>query len=189
MARRADGEFEILLGNKQLLSVFFIVVILLAIFFTMGYMLGRNAGSAVASAQRQVQAPVEGRASGFDAKPSASQMPAPSAAKAEEQPSGIPEEKKFSEAPAPQQAATAVSEAPAAPAPGQVFLQATAGKPRDAELVAGVLRKKGFPVVLAPGPTDTVLRVLVGPLPDSEAVAKTRAELEAAGFKPFIRRY
>jgi len=37
-----DGEFELILGNKQLLGVFFIVIVLLAVFFTMGYIVGRN---------------------------------------------------------------------------------------------------------------------------------------------------
>src|SRR3954452_21067648 len=46
MPRNDDGEFELILGNKQLLSVFFIVVILLGVFFTMGYIVGRNSGSA-----------------------------------------------------------------------------------------------------------------------------------------------
>src|ERR671930_175914 len=42
MARSEDGEFELILGNKQLLSVFFIVVVLLGVFFTMGYIVGKN---------------------------------------------------------------------------------------------------------------------------------------------------
>ena len=46
MAKNEVGEFELVLGNKQLLSVFFIVVILLGVFFTMGYIVGRNSGSA-----------------------------------------------------------------------------------------------------------------------------------------------
>src|SRR5665647_730114 len=44
MPRNDDGEFELVLGNKQLLSVFFIVIILLGVFFTMGYIVGRNSG-------------------------------------------------------------------------------------------------------------------------------------------------
>jgi type IV secretory pathway VirB10-like protein len=40
--RNEDGEFELILGNRQLLSVFFIIVILLGVFFTMGYIVGRN---------------------------------------------------------------------------------------------------------------------------------------------------
>lgn len=42
MPRTEEGEFELILGNKQLLSVFFIVVVLLGVFFTMGYIVGRN---------------------------------------------------------------------------------------------------------------------------------------------------
>ncbi len=42
MARNDEGEFELILGNKQLLSVFFIVVVLLGVFFAMGYIVGRN---------------------------------------------------------------------------------------------------------------------------------------------------
>jgi cell division septation protein DedD len=37
-----EGEFELILGNRQLLSVFFIVVILLGLFFTMGYIVGQH---------------------------------------------------------------------------------------------------------------------------------------------------
>ena len=42
MPRNEDGEFELILGNRQLLSVFFIVVILLGVFFTVGYIIGRS---------------------------------------------------------------------------------------------------------------------------------------------------
>ena len=34
MAGRDDGEFELILGNKQLLSVLFIVIVLLGVFWT-----------------------------------------------------------------------------------------------------------------------------------------------------------
>src|ERR1700676_1131928 len=46
LPQNEDGEFELILGNRQLLSVFFIVVILLGVFFTMGYIVGRNSGTA-----------------------------------------------------------------------------------------------------------------------------------------------
>jgi len=48
-----DGEFELVLGNKQLFSVFFIVVVLLGVCFLMGYVVGKNSapvlGVAIAS--------------------------------------------------------------------------------------------------------------------------------------------
>jgi hypothetical protein len=48
MAKNEDGEFELILGNRQLLSVFFIVVVLLGVFFTMGYIVGRNSNPVAA---------------------------------------------------------------------------------------------------------------------------------------------
>ena len=49
MPKNEDGEFELILGNRQLLSVFFIVVILLGVFFTMGYIVGRNSAPVIAT--------------------------------------------------------------------------------------------------------------------------------------------
>lgn len=42
MARNQDGEFELLVGNKQLLSVVFIIIILFGVVFSLGYFVGRN---------------------------------------------------------------------------------------------------------------------------------------------------
>ena len=66
MPKNEDGEFELILGNRQLLSVFFIVVILLGVFFTMGYIVGRNSGTATAELT-----PVPG----VDARPPATEAP------------------------------------------------------------------------------------------------------------------
>src|SRR6185295_11947311 len=55
MPKNEEGEFELILGNRQLLSVFFVVVILLGVFFTMGYIVGRNStplGADAAVAQK-----------------------------------------------------------------------------------------------------------------------------------------
>jgi hypothetical protein len=49
MPKNEEGEFELILGNRQLLSVFFIVVILLGVFFTMGYIVGRNSAPVIAT--------------------------------------------------------------------------------------------------------------------------------------------
>ncbi len=39
---QGDGEKELILGNKQLISLFFVVVALCGVVFAMGYMIGRN---------------------------------------------------------------------------------------------------------------------------------------------------
>ena len=46
MPSHEEGEFELVLGNKQLLSVFFLVILLLGVFFSMGYIVGRNTAPA-----------------------------------------------------------------------------------------------------------------------------------------------
>src|SRR6476646_2901543 len=73
------NEFEMVLGNKQLLSVFFVVVILLGIFFTMGYVVGRN--SAPVDVARRTDQTYDNRQNA----PSA--VPAPAPVKREGSPS------------------------------------------------------------------------------------------------------
>ncbi len=55
MAGRDDGEFELILGNKQLLSVLFLVIVLLGVFFAMGFLAGRTTGPLPATAQKPPQ--------------------------------------------------------------------------------------------------------------------------------------
>ncbi len=69
MPRNEDGEFELILGNKQLLSVFFIVVTLLAVFFAMGFIMGRSVNPA-AEAHKIDNGPSD-KPIVVDAKPSA----------------------------------------------------------------------------------------------------------------------
>jgi cell division septation protein DedD len=77
----------------------------------------------------------------------------------------------------------------AEPAAGQTFLQVAAVKRPEAELIVEVLKKKGFPAITAPVPNEALYRVLVGPLADSAAVAKAKADLELAGFRSIVRKY
>jgi cell division protein FtsN len=48
MRNNETGEFELVVGNRQLLSGFFIVVLLFAVAFAMGYVVGENSRSAKA---------------------------------------------------------------------------------------------------------------------------------------------
>src|SRR5581483_7313125 len=42
MPKNETGEFELVLGNRQLLSGFAVIAILFGVFFAMGYIVGRN---------------------------------------------------------------------------------------------------------------------------------------------------
>jgi cell division protein FtsN len=191
MPRDETGEFEVLLGNKQLLSIFVIVVILLGVFFTMGYIFGRKSNAPeAASAQAKTAAPPAGQLASQKPESAFGDSATPQAQEPVTQTATPPVEppKEKAEAPAP-----LVPQPPPAaePAPGQTYLQVVAVKKPEAEVVADVLRKKGFHCVVAPHPDQPIFRVLVGPLEDADDLAKTRSALLDlnAGFKPIVRKF
>jgi hypothetical protein len=192
--KNEDGEVELVLGNGQLLGVFFIVVILLALFFGMGYIMGRNSGPAtnveVATVHKPevkpliVDSPVP-----KDAAPASDTSPAPpppgkepSPLKAENQPP--PERPK---APSPNEKIIPVEEEPTG-----VYLQIAAISRQEGELEVEVLHKKNFKAILSEVPEKPgTFRVLVGPIGDG-GVNKAREDLQNAGFpgkSAIVRRF
>lgn len=70
-----DGERELVLGNKQLLGIFFVATLLCGVFFAMGYVVGGNsAKSSAAAAAEGTATPVsEGKREEPQAQSTASQ--------------------------------------------------------------------------------------------------------------------
>jgi hypothetical protein len=194
LPKNEDGEFELVLANRQLLSVFFIVVILLGVFFTMGYIVGRSstpAAAEIASTRRADTAPlvVDGPAKGGDAAPSQAAGGSPTATSpqqpvtTEPQRASVPEtaraEPVKAEPAKREPARPAASDQPAA---GQAYLQLAATSQHEADIMVDVLRQKSFKAMAAEIPEKPgTFRVLVGPVTDASA-NKTRADLQAAGF-------
>jgi cell division septation protein DedD len=195
MKNSDTGEFELVVGNKQLLSGFFIVVLLFAVAFAMGYVVGQNSPRSAKMAEAGTSsAPMTSTA---DARPQpaspppvAASTPSPAASQPTEtqpQPSTQPEQP-------PQAAAEKPASAPAeAPLPSGIiaavdlppgnFWQVIAVKPEVSEAMRQTLKDKGFQVSLTPG-TNNLTRVLVGPFTDTQAMGKAKTELENAGFRP-----
>lgn len=200
MPRNEEGEFELVLGNRQLLSVFFIVVVLLGVFFVMGYILGKNSSPAtpeVASARKATDtspAPSPIIIDKSAGKSSAAGEPVV------EKPVPVEKEKPVAKAPEPKKEEPKKAEPKPAPVTsssstksgeppkGSLFLQVAAVGRAEADVVAKVLKGKGFDIWIAPTDKDSIFRVLVGPIQKSEQ-GKTRGELDALGFKPFPRSY
>jgi cell division septation protein DedD len=217
LPKNDEGEFELVLGNRQLISVFLIVVILLGVFFSMGYIVGRNSSPAGEIARNEKVKPEHEADSPDSTNPDATpaetttpsvpdstppatndstppqvtkpalSTPAPKPTKPE--PDRV-KETKAKPSPAPPPARAPVHAAAAGePSSGQYWQVVATSRP-DAEIIAEALGKKGFHVVLAPAPKDGIFRVLVGPLPDAPTQAQTRTGLESAGFKnPIMRKY
>ncbi len=203
MPKNEDGEFELILGNRQLLSVFFIVVVLLGVFFTMGYIVGRNSSPAlVADSGHKTDgrpivvdrpAPSSGSPTASSGSP-ASETPAPAvttpAPPQETAPAAPPPKKP--EKPERVVKPESASPTPDVPTAGNTYLQIAAVAKTEAELFVDVLAKKGFHALYTTAPIPNTYRVLVGPFQDSSAVAQARADLNKAGFKGFeaiVRKY
>jgi cell division septation protein DedD len=197
-----DREFEIVLGNKQLFSLLFIVFVLLGVFFAMGYLMGRNtlpvdtaAAGSKAPASALSDYPGSGRPSAVapsvetssPTQPTTSPEPSAStrSAPVETSPTPVPAVERSKPVAEPTPSSLTVVE----PKVGQTFLQVSAITRPEAELLVEVLQKKGFKAILAPGPKENIFRVLVGPEKDDTEMAKTRTALETSGFKPIPRRY
>jgi cell division septation protein DedD len=190
LPKNEDGEFELILGNSQLLSVFFIVVILLGVFFTMGYIVGRNSGMVTAEVNATPNGDSRPLPEGSPAKsagPAAVHAPPSSTATQTSEPGehsiDVPPE------PGPPQrskAEPAKAEPPHStgfhPLAGQTYLQLAATNQHEADIMVDVLRKKSFRAMAAeidekPG----TFRVLVGPITDSNG-NRMRADLQGSGF-------
>ena len=204
---KTDGEYELVLGNRQLLSAFFIVVILFGVFFTMGYVVGRNSAPAsaaslpsttVASSQRpEAASPV---APPQSATPPPAQEETKEPAPVETKPAVTaekPPKKQATQESAARQAPPPLKKAESSghggvvavnPGPGNMYLQVAAVAQPQAGVVVDTLKQKGFPVNLAPGPNATLFRVMVGPFADAAALGKAKADLESAGFHPLVRK-
>jgi len=181
--RNEDGEFELILGNRQLMSVFFIVVILLGVFFAMGYIVGRNSspvtGPDVATRRPESKPLVE------TPPPQPREDPAPEAPKgtASQQGPAVPATPARPEAPTPGAVKqSARVDKSAQPESGKTYLQLSAIDHDAAEIMVELLRKKSFPAITAEVPERPgVFRVLVGPVAEAD-VAKIRTDLQNASF-------
>jgi len=74
------------------------------------------------------------------------------------------------------------------PIRGKTYLQIAALDPDRAKVFVETLDRNGFRAIVASGPTEGILRILVGPFDDAGALAAAQAELQALGFTSFPRK-
>jgi cell division septation protein DedD len=205
MRDNETGEYELVVGNKQLLSGFFIVVVLCAVAFALGYVVGQNAPRTARMATDQQ--PQSGSAQDARpqpaspalsaANPPAVQSPAPSTPAESTDPANAGSAAaSTTPAPPPQPTtqpardATSPAATPAAPAPAPTeappgsWWQVLATRNQEsARALVQTLKDKGLPASLTVG-TDNLTRVLVGPYTDTASMARAKTALESAGFQP-----
>jgi len=192
MKNNETGEFELVVGNRQLLSAFFIVVLLFAVSFAMGYVVGQNTQRSArasdtppqsvpapsAADRPQPLSPAPAPVTQTAAAPAAPQNPPDAAPQPTTQPARDAQPPAEPPAPAAPAGPLAGSDLP----PGS-FWQVMAVGQTDADAVRQTLKDKGFPVVLTPGP-NSLTRVLIGPYPDTTTLGRAKTDLENAGMHP-----
>jgi len=192
----ASSDTEITLGTGKMLLLFFGLVALCAVFFGMGFSLGKS------SVKTQI-APGGGgeQTSENAARPSASKNP--SAASASD-PALKPVSQKPAEAAPAASAASSATEAAASPAPTSAsgtsdspapptlngyFVQVAAvSKQEDAEALVDALKKKQYAAFSTNSATDKLFRVQVGPFGDIKEAEATRAKLVSDGYNPILKK-
>jgi cell division septation protein DedD len=207
-----DGERELVLGNKQLISLFFVVVALCGVFFAIGYMIGHNTSkSTLASAEggnaasaspatespvprsqdseppRETAAtdqPVTTSADSQPATPDGASTPSTTSPSTAAQVPSTP----AASAPAPSTQTQAAHDTPFVPEAGATYLQVTALHRADADNLVKTLREQKFPALVADSSKPDLFRVLVGPYHQTADVADAKARLKALGFAPFVQK-
>ncbi len=204
-------DTEITLGTGKLLGIFFIVAALCALFFTMGYMLGRGAG-----ARADAVSPAPGGPSNPANKPNAAGKLEKAAADAPgvydapprivtDQPNAADAAQPASSSPGvsikasstdsssqtgnAQAATTSAAGLKNVAGDGPYMVQVAAvSKKEDAEILVAALRKKQYPVFIVSNTADALFHVQVGPFAGAKEAESMRDKLSSDGYNAMVKK-
>ena len=201
----AAEDTEITLGTGKLLVLFFGLVGVCALFFALGYSLGRKAESPVTTASAAPAPQVSGNTSKSSGAATATTAQPMGFYKAVEQKDPSAEltpppanTKTDTAATAPTNSATTNAPASTTPAnpndstalpTGGYFVQVAAvSKQDDAEALVDALKKKDYPAFVAPQTSDKLFRVQMGPFADFKEADGMRSRLVGDGYNPIVKK-
>ncbi len=208
MNKNRDGQVELVLENRQVLLIFFGIVALCGVFFSLGYIIGRNTFSAPTVVAQATPPTAE-----EEQKPSA--MPPPAYLEQGQRPAGdlldpsasatdlsfyervegetpqtalLPSDP-FSDpsagalAPPEQEGAITLQ-----PPPGILVQVSALTRREDAEALVNLLKERKLPVLVTSSSTDPLFHVVVGPYTREQDAQEAKILLEQDGFRPIIKR-
>jgi DedD protein len=199
----SSQDTEITLGTAKLLGLFFGLVGVCAVFFALGYTLGRKSDSGLPGTATLAPLPASN-----GAKPAGAAPTTPMTFyKAVEQQSANPQltpaagqstsDQSVSSSPGTpssgtaQEAQTANPPDPiaAVPASGYFVQVAAVSKQDDAEALVDALKKKQYPSFVAGNSVaDKLFRVQVGPFGDIKEAEAMRSRLISDGYNPILKK-
>ena len=191
----SSQDTEITLGTGKLLVLFFGLVGICALFFALGYSLGRKSEPAITTASAAIAPQTSGPSKAGSGSATAPPMTFyKSVEQKDANPELTPADGKTDTAagnPAPAQAPPANASDPATtlPTAGYFVQVAAVSKKEDADSLVDALKKKTYPAFVAdPVTTDKLFRVQVGPFSDVKEAEGTRARLIADGYSPILKK-
>jgi cell division protein FtsN len=151
---------------------------------------GWYVGGRVFAAQKAVAAKSPVAAVGSEKPAEPAPVPKATPAKPAEAPAAATEPKTEPQGPAvPTPEAAAPQPNRITPQEGEIYLQLAAMGPRTTDEYLKVLDGQGIHPKIAPGPTEGLYRILIGPIADKAVLEKQQQELQAAGIESIVRAY
>jgi cell division septation protein DedD len=199
----SSEDTEITLGTGKLLGLFFFLVAICALFFALGYSLGRKSEPSIANAATPPATQPASAANKENSSSTTAAAPPMTFYKSVEQKDANPELTPATQA-KPETSASPASANPEQTPPanpadtnstttlptGGYFVQVAAvTKQEDADALVDALKKKDYPAFVAPqSANDKFFRVQVGPYSDIKDAEAMRTRLIGDGYSPILKK-
>lgn len=181
------NDTEITLGTGKMLALFFGLVILCAVFFGMGFSLGRNSVKETPEllpSPDQSTRPIANRNSNPSVSPQPAQTAAATPTPAAADNSGTTNSTQAT--PPADQSAQATT--PSQPNAGYYVQVAAVSKQEDAEALVESLKEHQYQAFIANQPSDKLFHVQVGPFSDPKDAEAMRTKLVSDGYNPILKK-
>ena len=195
MPKAASEDTEITLGTGKMLALFFGLVILCAVFFGMGFSLGKNSSRPMSGDLSPTVVATNGsRPSAVrpNGTPPATQESGSYKTVGQKNPAAQPASgsgNSDAAASDPGDSKPAPADpAASSPASGYFVQVAAVSKQEDAEALVDALKKKQYPALAANLPTDKLFHVEVGPFADIKEAESMRTKLLGDGYNPILKK-
>lgn len=189
--RRDEGyDTEITLGTGKMLALFFGLVILCAVFFGMGFSMGRNSVKAspelLPSPSENARPPATARNESPSASAPVTQTAPTPAAQTTADNTVSANTSQPAAAANPSQAAA--QDAASQPNAGFYVQVAAVSKQEDAEALVDSLKGHQYQAFIANQPSDKLFHVQVGPFTDVKDAEAMRTKLVNDGYNPILKK-
>lgn len=190
----ANQDTELTLSTGKLLGIFFGMVAICAVFFSLGYAVGKGSSQANAHVITD-SSELSSLSSTGGAKPTPARtapLPAP-----EESSEGAPAASATETAVATGETPVSTDTADRSPAPelkqapptGFMVQVAAVSKKEDAEALVNALRKKQYPVLVVNNqPNSNLFHVQVGPFAEQKDAESMRTRLASDGYNAILKK-